>query len=142
MKNRARGGTRFKAYCIDLAVTVLIQLPLWIWYARGLAGPESGLFLLGYSVLLPAVWVLVRALYHLIFWNWRRQTLGMRMIGLELAPSPGKKLTIWKCLLRYLGMILCTYTAGIGYLMIFWDDSHRGLHDRISSTIVIHTHHQ
>ncbi len=142
MDTYAGAKKRFGAYCIDLAVTILLQVPLWVWYVRGLSGPESGLFLLGYTVLLPAVWVLMRALYHVISWSWRHKTLGMHMLWIEVAPLAGRRLTVWRCLLRYLGMILCTYTAGIGYLMMFWNDSRQGLHDWISSTIIVTTQDQ
>ena len=138
----ASGKRRFGAYCIDIGVTVVLQLPLWIWYARGLGGPESGLFLLGYTVLLPIIWVLARVIYLIACWSVWNQTLGMRIFSISLVPSPGKRLTVWRSAVRYFGMVLCTYTFGIGYLMMFSIPSRQGLHDRLSSTVVVHTDHQ
>jgi len=135
----ASGRRRFGAYCIDIGITALVQLPLWIWYARGLFGPEIGLFLLGYTVLLPIIWVLVRAIYLIICWSVWNQTIGMRLFSIIIVPSPGKRLTVWRSMIRYLSMVLCTYTLGIGYLMMFSHPSRQGLHDRLSSTIVVHT---
>ena len=137
MEAYARATTRFAAYLIDVAATAVLQLPLWIWYARGLAGPESGLYLLGYTIVLPMIWVLTRALYLISFWRWAHMTLGMQLLSVKIDPMSRGRLTLWKCLLRYLGMILCTYSIGIGYLMMFWNSTRQGLHDKISSTIVL-----
>ena len=68
---------RLVASIIDLVVTGVILTPLWVWYFRGLFGPESGLYVLGYGtyVVFP-ICLVVPFLYCTAFWTWRGQTPG------------------------------------------------------------------
>lgn len=66
-------------------------------------------------------------------------TIGMRLFGLRVeraAARPlGPALAAWRSFLVMWSVAL----FGLGVIAIAFDDRHRGWHDRLTSTIVVHT---
>ena len=129
---------RLAAVIIDLIVTGIILIPLWIWFSRGLVGPQSATYVLGYSiVVVPLVCLLVTFLYHAGFWTWRGQTPGKMVAGIRVIRTNGDPLSFSRAALRYLGYILCCYTMYLGFVVVALHKQKRGLHDIIADTCVL-----
>ena len=66
-------------------------------------------------------------------------TPGKMTMGLKVVTASGMPISYGRATGRYFANILDAFTLGIGYLMAFFDDQHRALHDRICGTRVITT---
>lgn len=64
-------------------------------------------------------------------------TVGKRMIGAVIVDEEGKRISYFKSVLRYLAQILSALILCIGYIMIGFSETKRGLHDWIASTFVL-----
>ncbi|MFD1175524.1 RDD family protein [Paenibacillus puldeungensis] len=64
-------------------------------------------------------------------------TIGKRMIGAVIVDEEGERISYFRSVLRYLAQILSALILCIGYIMIGFSETKRGLHDWIASTFVI-----
>lgn len=76
----------------------------------------------------------------ILFWAYRAATpgkmiLAMKVVDAETLGEPAK----WQLFARYLGYIVSTVFAGLGFLWIIFDKRKQGWHDKIASTLVIYT---
>jgi uncharacterized RDD family membrane protein YckC len=91
------------------------------------------------SVLGAAAWGAVLATaYYAGFWSLAGQTPGMRLMGIVVAPVAGGRLTVWRGLLRVIGIVACWLTLGLGFALVLVDDHRQGLHDKIAKTVVLY----
>ncbi len=58
-------------------------------------------------------------------------------LGLKIVTAQGGKLTWGKAILRYVGYFVSGIILGIGYLMVFFTENKKGLHDMIAGTRVV-----
>jgi hypothetical protein len=70
------------------------------------------------------------------FW-WNGQTLGKKLLGLQVVELNGKPLRPMACLGRYGGYAAGMATGGIGFLQVLWDINRQGIQDKIAHTVVI-----
>ncbi len=75
--------------------------------------------------------------YYVAFWAMKGQTPGKMAMGLYVISTDGKPLDWGKAIIRYVGYMVSAIILCIGFIMIAFDDSKRGLHDRIASTLVV-----
>jgi uncharacterized RDD family membrane protein YckC len=81
---------------------------------------------------------LVVLFYLLYFTSGKWQaTPGKRIMGIHLVRVDGGRLTAWRALLRSLAEFLSTLILGVGYLMVFWTDQKKALHDMLCGTRVV-----
>lgn len=64
-------------------------------------------------------------------------TFGKRWLGIKVCTESGLQINISTALIRNFAGILSLGTAGIGYLIGFFDRKQQCLHDKIASTLVI-----
>jgi hypothetical protein len=69
------------------------------------------------------------------FWN--GQTLGKRLLQLQVVELAGQPLTVMRCLRRYGGYAAGMATGGLGFAQVMWDVNRQGLQDRAAHTVVI-----
>ena len=129
---------RILAFLIDSLITLMMMLPFWIWYFRGLFSDESGNYLLGYSILIPICFVLIQWLYCALSWRISGCTLGMRLVSIKLVSlKDGKNLSFLWGSIRYLGMILTAGFYGIGFLICLFTPERLSLQDLIARSYMI-----
>jgi uncharacterized RDD family membrane protein YckC/ribosomal protein L40E len=111
-------------------------------YTKLLATIESGTVdssvwsFIGITVL---TWCIVAIVYLTIsIGKWGR-TLGKKALGLKVFKSDGSHVSYWRAFGRYWAYMLCSFTLGIGFLVIAFTGKKQGIHDFICDTIVIKT---
>jgi uncharacterized RDD family membrane protein YckC len=74
---------------------------------------------------------------HVFGWNLWGTSPAKGLLGLYVCPlGSGPGLPVGQALLRFLGYGLGVLTLGIGFLLIAFQDQHRGLHDLLARTYV------
>ncbi|RKZ99281.1 MAG: hypothetical protein DRQ47_11315 [Gammaproteobacteria bacterium] len=69
----------------------------------------------------------------------RGQTPGKFLMRIRVIQLDGQKLSLWNSFGRYGGYAASVVTGLTGFLQIYWDPNRQGLHDKVSSTVVINT---
>ena len=118
----AGGWIRFVAYIIDVIILAIIG---WI---VGMAVNQSEV---------GNVMLVIGIVYIIGFWGWKSATPGKMALGLKIVTAQGGKLTWGKAILRYVGYFVSGIILGIGYLMVFFTENKKGLHDMIAGTRVV-----
>jgi uncharacterized RDD family membrane protein YckC len=128
---------RTLSYLIDMLVCVLLLIPFWIWFFRGLFSPESGSYLIGYALLIPPVWLLLQGIYFTTLWHLKEASIGCMVMHLRVVRSDTSTLSIISALLRYIGMTGEALILGAGMAAMFFNPRRQSLHDTLSDTIVL-----
>jgi hypothetical protein len=68
---------------------------------------------------------------------WGGQTLGKKIVGIQVIQLDGTPLTLWDSFGRYGGYGAGIATGLLGFMQIFWDANRQAIHDKISATVVI-----
>ncbi len=78
------------------------------------------------------------ALYFSVFtaW-WRGQTIGKRIMGIEVVKLDGNYPSLWESFGRYGGYGAGFATGLLGFLQIYWDPNRQAIQDKISETLVL-----
>ncbi|MCI0520726.1 MAG: RDD family protein [Chloroflexi bacterium] len=82
--------------------------------------------------------MIIPFVYNVFFWVFTGQTPGKSLLGLRIVTLQGKKLSIWRAVLRYLGYYLSILPLFIGFLWVLADDNRQSWHDKIAGTIVVY----
>lgn len=82
--------------------------------------------------------IVVIGAYFILNWVHSGQTLGMRAWSLHTVDSSGKRLTLGPATLRFLCAVLAWLPAALGVLWLYLDRERLALHDRLSSTRIVH----
>ncbi len=132
-------GRRFAALLYDaLLLAALLVLytfaALPLTHGRALLPETAGRWVHVYRAGL----VLVIGAYYLVNWLRSGQTLGMRAWRLRAVQADGKPMTLAAGLLRLACGLLAWPPAGLGVLWLYLDPQRLALHDRLSSTRVVH----
>ncbi len=125
---------RFVALLIDYGVIFLpfhFIVNLWLkffrpelelWQALALMGVVNGIFIL----------------YETIFSCGDRMTLGKALVGLAVVKKDiSGSLSFWQALRRAVGYYVSGALLFGGFLMAFFDDRHRALHDIFGGSVVV-----
>lgn len=110
-------------------------------FAEVLGALFSDLFSGGQLAELVWTWgfaLVLNALYH----AWFHSTLmyatpGKMAVGIKVLRSNGEPISFLRALARYFASVLCTLSAGLGYLMAAFTARKQGLHDFICDTVVV-----
>ncbi len=78
------------------------------------------------------------ALYFSVFtaW-WRGQTIGKKMLGIEVVKLDGNYPSLWESFGRYGGYSAGFATGLSGFLQVYWDPNRQAIQDKISETLVL-----
>ncbi len=99
---------------------------------------ELGALASGSALLMTGGVCLVVLLIILLGWAFPGTTPGKRLMGLYVCTPDGKPgVGIVRAFLRMVGYLLSYATLGVGFLMIAFTASKRGLHDLVAGTIVV-----
>jgi uncharacterized RDD family membrane protein YckC len=86
-----------------------------------------------------AVWALAYTVtYYVFFWSLNGQTVGKALLGLRVVTTQGKRVPIWRALLRFAGYFLSVLTAFLGFAWVLVDNQRQALHDRLAGTWVVY----
>ncbi len=78
------------------------------------------------------------ALYFSLFTaRFKGQTLGKRIMRIQVRRLDNQPLSLWEAFSRYGGYGAGIATGMLGFIQIFWDPNRQGIHDKIASTVVI-----
>ena len=64
------------------------------------------------------------------------QTLGMILMGLRVVTIEGRRLTVWRAIIRFIGYIIAALPFFLGFAWILVDNRRQGWHDKIAGTYV------
>jgi uncharacterized RDD family membrane protein YckC len=85
-----------------------------------------------------SVWGIIAFLYTPVTWAWLGETLGHRMLGMEIRRvEDGQRPGIGQIIVRFIGYYISSLIAGIGFLIAAFDPRKQGLHDKIANTVVV-----
>ena len=91
------------------------------------------------QLLLSLAAVVVAAGYFSIFWSTVGQTPGMRLLNLRVLPQrAGTSLSLWRSLVRTLGLALAIIPCFLGFLPTLFDRRRRALPDYLAGTVVVY----
>jgi uncharacterized RDD family membrane protein YckC len=132
--------SRLLAYAIDLAiVTVTIVFVTWVINASIDLVPFK--FQLPTDLVLIIVGVSITlfvAGYYVFFWSLAGQTPGKMLLGVRVIRVDGRRLSIKRSILRFLGYIVSLVVFFLGFLWILADNRRQGWHDKIADTCVVY----
>jgi uncharacterized RDD family membrane protein YckC len=91
------------------------------------------------QALLSLAGVAVAAGYFTLFWAAAGQTPGMRLTHVRvLSKRSGGRLTVWRALLRTLGLALAIIPCFLGFVPALFDRRRRALPDYLAGTVVVY----
>jgi uncharacterized RDD family membrane protein YckC len=128
---------RIILYILESAVTYTVASAFVDTLKRGAAaGPGQPGFVAAVAVVV-LTGMLVRIVYQAAFLKWRGQTPGKMLLKTKVVNPDGSPIGWGKAIGRPLAEILSGCIVWIGYIIAFFDDEKRTLHDRICGTRVI-----
>lgn len=134
-------GSRFMAILIDGIMLELVNrvLSLGVGLSSAPHARGSSPILNPYRMfgIYGVVTTFVAIAYYVGFLANGGATPGKMAMGLRVVTAEGLPVSYGRALGRYFALILDSATLGIGYLIAFFDDERRALHDRICGTRVI-----
>jgi uncharacterized RDD family membrane protein YckC len=83
-----------------------------------------------------AAWALVVLVYFVGFWSATGQTPGMRMMSLRVVARAGSPPSVWRSLLRFVGLVLAILPFFLGFAPVLFDARRRALQDYLAGTVV------
>ena len=141
---------RTLAYLID-GLTLLIPITFWVLFAEDYTGfdveawstlkdptdEESSAFL-NYLLLSQLGVFLIHGIYHSLLESssWQA-TIGKRAMGIVVTDEAGHRISFRRAFGRHCGRLLCELTLFVGYLVILFNESGQGFHDRVAGTLVV-----
>jgi uncharacterized RDD family membrane protein YckC len=90
------------------------------------------------AALLGAGWGLSVTVYFVLFWSVTGQTPGMRAMQVRVVREDGRPPSIWRALVRLIGLLLAIVPFCAGFLPILFDARRRGLPDYLARTVVVY----
>lgn len=147
--------SRLVAFFVDMA-TIAISFTVIGWLFTVTATMIQFRTILGFSlrqfpqiiaildhIASPAVVAAITLIYSfgyfIFFWSMTGQTVGNAFVGLRVVTNQGRRVPIWRAILRLAGYIISFATLFLGFLWIVVDNRRQGLHDKIAKTYVIYT---
>jgi uncharacterized RDD family membrane protein YckC len=130
---------RFLAVLLDailLGIVTAPLVPVWGPQVTFTGTGTAGAFQVNAQA--NAIGGLLGLIYFTGMWAWRGQTVGMMPFNLQVVGvADGKKIDVFRGLLRYVGFIVSIIPIFIGLIWAAFDARKQGWHDKIASTVVI-----
>jgi uncharacterized RDD family membrane protein YckC len=134
---RAGAVTRFCAFFADAAsVAVGLRLTAWL---LGAAHRTLGRFAppVALDTILAALVPILVAIYFVGFWTVLGRTPGKILLGVEVVPVGGGRMTFTRSLLRLVGYLVSSLPVYLGFLWML-GPRRRGWHDLLAHTEVVY----
>ena len=131
-------ATRALALAVDALLTIAIFMSVVgvASLVSSLVGELRPQWLVG--VLLASGWFLVAVAYFALFWSGAGQTPGMRLLRLRVRTAAGGGLSLWKSIVRLIGLVLAIVPVFAGFIPVLFDERRRGLADYLAGTVVVY----
>jgi uncharacterized RDD family membrane protein YckC len=137
--NFAPVGTRFAAVFLDglilMAVNFIIGLIVGLSAAQAVGVQPKGAIAL--QIVLFVVQMSIGIGYETFLIGKYGATLGKMACKIRVVTADGGRVSYARSFGRYFAKLLSSFTCLIGYIMAFFDDQKRALHDRICDTRVV-----
>ena len=140
MLNYASVGTRFAAVFLDGLILGAVNMALGVLAATGMAATARSNQVSGaIAVQLISVFIqiAVALTYETVMIGKYGATLGKMACKIRVVTADGGKVSYMRALGRYFAKFLSGMICLIGYIMAFFDEEKRAMHDRICSTRVV-----
>jgi len=129
MENRAGFWIRFVAYFIDGIIVGVIQGIFTLIFGRSGTG----------AVINSIISILIFLVYYIWIQSRNGQTLGKKLMGIQVIKVDGRPVTVVTLLLReIIGKAISALIIFIGFLMAAGPKK-RALHDYMAGTVVVRT---
>ena len=77
--------------------------------------------------------------YFTLFWQTAGQTPGMRLMHVRVLPGRAdRRITVWRALVRTLGLALAIVPCFLGFVPALFDSRRRALPDYLAGTVVVY----
>lgn len=133
-------GRRFAAVSLDgvLIWFVFFIVGISVFAALGKSGLAASMVTLS-TIAWPVFSTVMSAGYMIFFTGKYGATPGKMALGIKVVRATGAPMGYGLATGRYFATFVSSMTLGIGYLIAFFDEEKRTLHDRICATRVIRT---
>ena len=134
-------GVASRGIALVVDALAILTISLTIGAAAGLVGALVGgvrpRWLAG--TLLGLAGVAVAVGYFVLFWQTAGQTPGMRLMHVRVLPGrPDRRMTVWRALVRTLGLALAIIPCFLGFVPALFDHRRRALPDYLAGTVVVY----
>ena len=82
-------------------------------------------------------WIALNLLYFVGSWTITGQTAGNRVMSIRVEGTDGGLLSIWRAIIRLVGVVLGAIPLFAGFLPILVSDRRRGLQDWLAGSVVV-----
>ena len=141
-------GRRFVAVFVDGIITLIASAILLLPYYINLFSQirqmhqNPGVYhppamSLGFQIYSNLVSIGVPALYEIFLISAYGATLGKMLMKVKVVTAEGGRVSYARATGRHFAKLLSALILMIGYLMAFWDEEKRALHDRMCRTRVV-----
>jgi uncharacterized RDD family membrane protein YckC len=132
-------STRFAAALLDGLILLVVNLGLGFMAGVGIATtaagrPQAAIAVQGAVI---AVQILIALGYEAFMIGKYGATLGKMACKIEVVTGTGGRVSYGRAAGRYFAKMLNNFTCLIGYIIAFFDDQKRALHDHICNTRVV-----
>jgi len=134
--NYAGIGTRFAAVFLDGIILWVVNTVINLAAGAGFAGAQP--------MQVPALWLLllfvqvaIALTYEVVMIGKFGATLGKMACKIRVVTPDGGRVSYLRALGRYFAKMLSGLMCLVGYIIAFFDDEKRALHDRICNTRVV-----
>lgn len=121
-------GTRLIALIID---GVVLSIVGWLFFDQSYSFTSPGLFM-GFIPLIVA-WLY----FSLQESSAKQATFGKRVMDIHIIAKDGSKIDFKQSSIRFFSKLLSSFLLLIGYIMAFFNEERRTLHDRLADTLVV-----
>ncbi|MFT5166274.1 MAG: putative RDD family membrane protein YckC [Saprospiraceae bacterium] len=133
----AHRGRRFLAFVVDSFISQLVIIVL-LFISSLLINKEDNGGIAVWSILLPLIAYFVFGFFYYAYMHAKyKQTLGKKLLGIELVHSSGKNITLGKAFLRFFIKTLSFLFLYLPFLPIFFNKQKQGLHDMVVNSVVV-----
>ncbi len=138
IENEVRSEGGFKQAGAFSRLTALIIDLVILYFVFKLYGatmlPDDGS--IGFS--LDATGILIAMIYYTsLEWSPLKGTIGKKLLRLRVVDQYGARLSFGKVMLRNISRLVTLFTLLIGFVIVFFRQDARTLHDIMSSTYVL-----
>jgi uncharacterized RDD family membrane protein YckC/plasmid stabilization system protein ParE len=134
-------GVASRGIALVVDALAIITISLAVGAAAGLVGALVGgirpHWLAG--TLLGLAGFAIAVGYFTLFWQTAGQTPGMRLMHVRVLPGRGdRRMTVWRALVRTLGLALAIIPCFLGFVPALFDSRRRALPDYLAGTVVVY----
>lgn len=141
--NHAGFGLRVLSYVLDVLICAFTAVTILTIVDAALVFSGKSIVKADHDgeidfILVSLLLFVILIIYHALFEASHSQASpGKKMCGIMVTDGGGNRITLNTAIVRNTGKLLSGFLCGTGFLMILWNRSSQGLHDRMAKTYVI-----